>query len=321
MSRETFIKKIELFLKQYSLPDNKLLVAFSGGWDSMCLLDLLVGIGADVTAIHLNHNWRGAQSLAEAQACGEFCKARGVEFYAETLDDSVAQTETAAREARYQFFERCAQKFGSTCVLTAHNYDDNAETLLYRITKGTGTRGLEGIKEKRESSPSPARGRVVTYYRPLLGVTRAEIEAYCRENNLQPNNDSSNTDTKYKRNLIRAEILPRLKEINPDVVKSLNSLSQVAAFDNQLIDEYLASLDEPFKNFHSFTPALKSRLIYKIFTDNGVDYDRTRINIILDFIEENKHSKPAKTVSITTNLWLAAGTNGIEVLTRHPAHR
>ncbi len=259
------------FLKKYGLFDKKLLLAFSGGWDSMCLLDVLCSIGANVSAIHLNHNWRGEQSAAEALACGRFCAERKVEFYTETLGDEVAQTETAAREARYEFFERCAKKFGADAVLTAHNFDDNAETVLYRVIKGTGTRGLRGIEEKRG-----------IYYRPLLNVTRAQIEQYCRENNLTPNNDSSNTDTKYKRNLIRAKILPLLMEINPDVTGAINSLSQVAAFDNQLIEEYLGSLENPLGNFHAFSPALKSRLIYKIFTERGIDYDRTRINIILD---------------------------------------
>jgi tRNA(Ile)-lysidine synthase len=284
-------------LNKYELLDKKLLLAFSGGWDSMCLLDILAGL--NVVAIHLNHNWRGDESAAEAEVCLRFCQERGVEFYTETID--VARTETAAREARYEFFERCAEKFGADAVLTAHNYDDNAETLLYRIIKGTGIRGLRGIEEQRG-----------IYYRPLLSVPRAQIEEYCHENGLCPNTDSSNFDTKHKRNLIRQEVLPLLKQINPDVVKSLNSLSQVAAFDNQLIDEYAAQM--PLKDFHQYSDALKSRLIYKIFIDNRIDYDRTRINIILDFIEQNKTAKPAKTVSLTTGMWIAAGADGIKIL-------
>ncbi len=294
---------VKAFLEKYNLIDKTLLLAFSGGWDSACLLDVLDKLGVKAVAIHLNHNWRGQESLAEAHACEQNCALKNIEFYSETLSSDIAQTETAAREARYDFFERCAQKFGSEAVLTAHNYDDNAETLLYRIIKGTGTKGLEGIKENRG-----------IFYRPLLGISRTEIEQYCAENNLTPNDDSSNADTKYKRNLIRAEILPALKEINHDVVKSLNSLAQVAAYDNQLIDEYLESLEEPFKNFYSYSPALKSRLIYKVFTDNEIDYDRTRINIILEFIEQNKFSKPAKKVSVTTGVWIAAGVDGIKVV-------
>ncbi|MDR1167492.1 MAG: tRNA lysidine(34) synthetase TilS [Heliobacteriaceae bacterium] len=310
MNSEPFINKIELFLDKYRLREKRILAAFSGGWDSMCLLDVLTKLGVKPAAIHLNHNWRAEESLKEAQNCEQFCADRDIEFYTETLDSSVARTETAAREARYAFFERCAQKYRTDCILTAHNYDDNAETVLYRIIKGTGTKGLEGIKEKRG-----------IFYRPLLGVTRGEIEEYCRRNNLKPNNDSSNNDTKYKRNLIRKEILPALRKINPDAVKSLNSLSQVASYDNCLIDEYISALKEPYKNFHERSAALKSRLIYQIFIDNEIDYDRTKINYILNFIEENKNSKSGKTCSLTKGLWILAGKKGVQVLNRHPSHK
>ncbi|MDR1327650.1 MAG: tRNA lysidine(34) synthetase TilS, partial [Heliobacteriaceae bacterium] len=248
-------------------------------------------------------------SLNDEQNCRGYAQACGVEFYCETLSPDAPQTETAGRQARYEFLERAAKKFNSKAVLTAHNYDDNAETVLYRIIKGTGIKGLEGIPEQRG-----------IFYRPLLGVTRAQIEEYCRTNGLKPNNDASNDNTRYKRNLIRHKILPLMREINADVVKSLNSLSQVAAFDNRLLDEYLETLDEPFKNFHNCSDALKSRLIYRIFAENNIDCDRTRVNIILNFIEENKHAKPAKTVSVTKGLWISAGARGIEVISEHPLH-
>jgi len=296
---------LERFLEKYELTD-PLVVAFSGGWDSMYLADVLIKAGHKVILAHLNHNWRGKESIKDEETCRKFAQERGVEFYCETLSHDVAQTETAAREARYEFLERTAKKFNSKVVLTAHNYDDNAETVLYRIIKGTGIKGLEGIPEKRG-----------IFYRPLLGVTRVEIEEYCRANGLRPNNDASNDDTKYKRNLIRHKILPLMKEINADVVKSLNSLSRLAGFENQLLDEYLGMLDEPLKNFHTLSDALKSRLIYRIFADNNIDCDRTRVNIILNFIEENKFSKPAKTVSVTTGMWISAGSCGIEVISKN----
>lgn len=298
---------VEQFLEKYKLTD-PLVVAFSGGWDSMYLADVLIKSGRKVILAHLNHNWRGAESLKEEENCRKFAQERGVEFYCETSPD-LAQTETAGREARYEFLERAAKKFNSKAVLTAHNYDDNAETVLYRIIKGTGIKGLEGIPEQRG-----------IFYRPLLGVTRVQIEEYCRANGLKPNNDTSNNDTKYKRNLIRHKILPLLREINPNVTDALSSLSQVAGFENQLIDEYLKTLDEPLKNFHVLSDALKSRLIYRIFAENNIDCDRTRVNIILNFIEENKQSKPAKTVSVTTGVWICAGVNGVKVISKHPSH-
>ena len=192
-------KTIKSFLEKYDLNKSDLvyLVAFSGGFDSMCLLHALKkSCKNKIVAIHLNHKWRGEESDIEEQNCKNFCQDLKIEFYSEDLSPEVAKTETSAREARYIFFENCAKKFNSNIIFTAHNKNDNAETLIYRICTGTGIAGLQGITEQRG-----------IYYRPLLDTTRKEIETYCSENNLTPNNDSSNSDTKYKRNFIRAEIL------------------------------------------------------------------------------------------------------------------
>ena len=183
--------KVSKFIKKYNL-SGTFIVAFSGGYDSMCLLDILHKMNCDVVAIHLNHNWRGDESRKEEQNCKNFTLKNNIKYYTETLPENIEKTETAAREARYDFFKRCALKFNSDIVFTAHNFDDNAETVLYRITKGTGITGLQGIAEHRD-----------IFYRPLLNIERKDIELYCKENNLAPNIDSSNKNTKYKRNLIR----------------------------------------------------------------------------------------------------------------------
>ena len=126
------------------------IVAFSGGYDSMCLLDILYKLGYDIVAVHLNHNWRGEESQKEQENCKKFAQANNIKYYTETLPDYIEKTETSARKARYDFFQRCAKKFNSNVIFTAHNFDDNAETILYRITKGTGTIGLQGIAENRD---------------------------------------------------------------------------------------------------------------------------------------------------------------------------
>ena len=184
-------KRVETFLEKYNLSNCHILVAFSGGYDSMCLLDILKRISTKynfkLTAIHLNHGWRGQESDLEEQKCKEFCYDIG--FYSEKLADNIPHTETAARDARYEFFYNCAKKFNSNIIFTAHNANDNAETIYYRIMRGTGLTGLEGIPENRD-----------IFYRPILTVYRNEIEQYCKKNNLIPNNDSSNKDSKYKRN-------------------------------------------------------------------------------------------------------------------------
>lgn len=271
---------IKSFIEKYKL-SGTFIVAFSGGYDSMCLLHMLYK-DYDVVAVHLNHNWRGEESLKEAKVCEKFCEERGIKFYTETLSADVPHTETCARDARYDFFKRCAEKFNSKVVFTAHNYDDNAETVLYRIIKGTGITGLQGIAEQRD-----------IFYRPLLTMKREEIENYCLEHGLQPNKDSSNEDTKYKRNLIRKKILPLMREINPKVTDALNSLSEIASED----------CDEKLK-------------IREMLIAHNIDYDKKKIDEIYEFIQANKSSKSGKTLSLTKGLWLFTSEKCTEIITK-----
>lgn len=296
---------VEAFLKKHSIREGVVLIAFSGGFDSMCLLDVILKLGFTPVAIHLNHNWRGEESRQEEENCRRFCLQRGVEFYSETLPANVKQTETAAREARYHFFERCAEKFDCNIVLTAHNADDNAETILYRIAKGTGIEGLKGI--------APVRG---IYYRPLLTTGRAEIEKYCLENNLSPNSDSSNQNIKYKRNLIRKNILPQLEKINPCAKSAINTLSENAAEDNEIINEYLATLKDKFKtpNFIKFSAPVQNRIIYQFLSENSFECDRKTVEKIVKFIHENSGAKNGRTLSLTEGKWLFASSSEIRLI-------
>lgn len=304
---------IKSFLKEYDLDKSNLvyLVAFSGGFDSMCLLYALNKICKNkIIAIHLNHNWRGEESDNEELNCQNFCKTYGIDFYSEKLDSNIPHTETAARDARYKFFENCAKKFNSEIVFTAHNKNDNAETLIYRICMGTGTTGLQGISKHRK-----------IYYRPLLSITREEIEKYSKKLNLTPNSDSSNQNTKYKRNYIRAKIIPILKEINPNVIDTINSLSEIAQEDNEIItnsvEQILTKISDKNKikitKFLSQPTSVQKRIIYDIFTKNNLDYDRKKIENILKFIYENKSVKAGKTCSLTNNLWIYVNEKYFEI--------
>ena len=302
---QTINSKIKSFLKKYNLDSKDLvyLIGFSGGYDSMCLLDILHKISPKnkIVALHLNHKWRGKESDREEENCKNFCEKLGVKFYYENLSPKIPHTETAAREERYKFFERCAKKFNSNIIFTAHNKNDNAETLIYRICTGTGISGLQGIAEHRE-----------IYYRPLLTVSREEIENYCRQNKLKPNNDSSNSDTKYKRNYIRAKIMPALSEVNENIYDNLQTLSEVAKQETDIIEEYLKDITKKItkegktqtQKFLKLSEPAQKKLIYKLFTDNNLDYDRKKILKILDFIKENSTSKAGKTCSLTSGLWL-----------------
>lgn len=292
------VNKVENFLKEYNI-DGKVICAISGGCDSVVMTYILSKLGLEVVAIHLNHNWRGEESLRDENFSREFSKSLGIEFYSEKLSFDVKKTETDAREARYLFFKSCAEKFNSKYVFLAHNKNDNAETLLYRVIKGTGLKGLCSIPKHRD-----------IFYRPLLDVTREEIEAYAKENNLKYVNDSSNDSIEYKRNFIRKEILPLVKKINPDVICTLNNLSQVANMQYEIVLNGLNKAKEDIffndKIILEKYLLLSEPLKYEIINDFiGADLkyrDFKRIKSYVDFIEKNKTSTSKK--SICKNLFL-----------------
>ncbi|MBE7713628.1 MAG: tRNA lysidine(34) synthetase TilS [Cyanobacteria bacterium SIG26] len=309
-------KTIKSFLKKYDIDKSDLvyLVAFSGGFDSMCLLYALKKICKNkIVAIHLNHKWRAKESDLEELNCKNFCEHIGVEFYSENINPQIAKTETAAREARYKFFENCAQKFNSKIVFTAHNKNDNVETLVYRICTGTGISGLQGIANIRD-----------IYYRPLLEINRDDIDAYCKSQNLIPNNDSSNNNIKYKRNLIRKNVIPLLQEIKPSALESISNLSEIAKEESQIIEEYLSLViskisDENKINTQKFiklSDALQNKIIYNIFIQYNLDYDRKKILKIKNFIHENSNTKSGKTCSLTNNLWIYTNEKIIEIISK-----
>lgn len=315
------IDKVLEFIEKYQLLDKTILVGFSGGFDSMCLLDILWKLSVrfafekkeklKLIACHYNHNWRGDEAKLEQENCEKFCKERGIEFYTETAPDDIKKNETQARELRYAFFERAIEKYSADALFTAHNFDDNAETILYRIIKGTGVVGLKGIL--------PKRGK---FYRPLLTTTRAEIEKYCVDNNLCPNDDSSNTEKIHKRNLIRHDILPLLSEINPDVKNALNSLGIIAQSESDIVDEYISEISENLfdgetiktQEYMKYSKAVKQKIIYNLIYESEFDYTMDTIVHICDFIEKTlKENKPSK-FSLGKDAWVYVDKNIIEII-------
>lgn len=304
------INTVKSFLKKYNLADKgkTLIVAFSGGFDSSAMLDVLFKLQKEfdfkLCAAHLNHGWR-QEADAEEEACRSFCQERNIAFFSEKLDSAVPKTETATRTARYEFFERSAKHFGSNIILTAHTKSDNAETILYRIARGTGISGLCAIKEKRTLNE-------IEIFRPILSLSREDIETYCVKNNLTPNNDTSNADTKYKRNLIRHEILPLLTKINPNTINALNNLAENASEEEDIVNEYLSKIkQEIFEEnkiktelFLKLSPSVKQRIVYDFVLSESLDYDKKKVLNILAFILEASKLKTGKTLSLTDNLWL-----------------
>ena len=301
-------ERVKLFLEEYNLltNNNNIIVAFSGGYDSMCLLDIMQELknehNFNLIAVHLNHNWRGEESDKEEEICREFCK--NIQFYSEKLEEGLPHTETYARDARYNFFERCANKFNSKIVLTAHNANDNAETVYYRLQKGTGITGLEGIQEKRD-----------IFYRPLLNTYRHEIEDYCRTHNLKPNFDSSNNNNKYRRNEIRNKIFPKLKEVIPNIEECLNNLSKSAKEANKIINDNIKNLEEySTEKFTKLPDYYQNAIVHKFFREYNLDYDKKTITQIVDFINSNSNVKSGKKRSLTTDKWLFLNDKKIEII-------
>ena len=319
------IKRISDFLRQYSLENKTIIVGFSGGYDSMCLLDILSKIKRQsefsqmsIIAAHFNHNWRGQESLCEQEVCRLFAASRGFEFYTKIADSSVKKTENDARIARYEFFEEACEEYDADAVFTAHNRDDNAETILYRVIKGTGTIGLRGIAEKRN-----------IFYRPLLKTYRSEILEYCNKENLFPNNDSSNTNIAYKRNYIRLNVFPLLEKINPEVKEALNTLSQNAIRDNEIIEEYIKNIrPKIFDNntiivqeYVKLSKPLQLRFLYEYIQMLGFDYDSKKVTEIHDFISKNCSQKNGSTMSLASAKWLYADNKIVEMIPKIQAKK
>ena len=229
-------------IKQY-INDNRLLesnslviAGVSGGADSTALLKVLLTLGYRCIAVHCNFNLRGAESDRDRQFVTELCHNLGVELivcsydtvsYAKQKNISI---EMAARELRYADFERIMQERGASAICIAHHRDDSVETLLLNLIRGTGLRGLTGIK--------PKNGRII---RPLLCVSRQEIEDWLKENGQSYVTDSTNLETDYTRNKIRLELLPLMRRINPSVDNSIEStalhLQQAYAFYSQAVEQ------------------------------------------------------------------------------------
>ncbi len=315
------VERVIDFLNKYDLADKTIIVGFSGGYDSMCLLDILSKIknleGYDdlkIVAAHFNHNWRGKEALHEQEVCRLFAASKGFEFYTKIASPSLKKTENDARIARYEFFEECVENFDGDAVFTAHNKDDNAETVLYRAIKGTGLVGLKGISEKRD-----------IFYRPLLKTPRSEISAYCEKYNLTPNFDSSNNDINYRRNYIRLNIMPALEKINPSVIDSLNTLAEVAVSEDSIIEEYLKTIREKIytqdgrlisQEYEKLSEPVKMRILREFIQNLDLDFDFKKIKEIYDFIEKYIEKRNGSTLSLASAKWLYVDDKIIETLPR-----
>ncbi len=289
------ICKIKETVQKYGMfNENKnVVVGVSGGADSCALLFALCSLkeeySLNITAAHVNHGIRGNEADRDEQFVKELCKKLGVELKAAHFDvPEKAKVmklglEECGRILRYEFFESVDP---TALIATAHNLNDCCETLLLNITRGASTKGLASI---------PAvRGNVV---RPLINCTRAEIEAFCRENGIDYVTDSTNADDVYTRNNIRLNIIPGLKEINPSFEQAVARLAEDARIDNDYFCGIVDGLIEKarLENGYDVTVisnshlAVMKRAVAKIIeAETGTAPENKHISAVCDILSGGK---------------------------------
>ncbi len=206
------ITKVHKFIQKEDLlkPDDQILLAVSGGIDSMCLLDIFRQLPYSYAVAHVNHQLRGEDANQDQQFIERTCKTLDIPFHSISLDiKGIALAEKAnisdtGRKERYNYFHQIGQKHGYTKIATAHHANDDIETMLMRLLDGSGLRGLSGI---------PLQNGITI--RPLLIITREEIESYANQRAIAYREDASNAKEDYFRNAIRHQIIPKLTELKP----------------------------------------------------------------------------------------------------------
>jgi len=250
--------KVMKYIKENLMFDkgDKVIVAVSGGPDSTCLLYILNAfkeeLGITLVGAHINHCLRGDESDKDEEYAKRICESLDINFYSKKVDihrvskEKNLSCEMAGREVRYDFFKELITKLNASKVALAHNANDQAETILMRIMRGTGIAGMIGIR--------PVRDKI--YVRPILHLSRKEIEKYCLINNISPRIDKSNLENIYARNKVRLELIPYIEEnFNNDIIKTLNRLSDIVKIDN----EYLENISQ--KEYEKCCEIGKQRVI------------------------------------------------------------
>ncbi len=271
-----FIRENKLFTK-----NQKILVAVSGGVDSVVLVDLLKKGNYHFAVAHCNFHLRGNESDGDESFVEQLALDLNVPFFCEDFDvkseakESGVSIQMAARNARYDWFLRLCSQFEYDVIATAHHKNDSIETVLYNLTKGTGLAGLHGIQPKLNS-----------VVRPMLFATKENVLEYAESQSLDWREDSSNTSNKYFRNLIRNEVIPILKKINPNLEETFEVsveklkytedffLSQVDSIKNILVEErggdYWISIPS-LKKYKGF-----EIILFQILSEFGFNYTQVR---------------------------------------------
>lgn len=294
---------------------DKIVVGVSGGPDSITLLACLnkykEKYGYEIIVAHVNHLIR-EDSTEDEQFVENACEKMNVKCYVKRVEilkiasENKNNVEETGRNERYKFFDEIAEKENANKIAIAHNMNDNAETMLMNLIRGCGLNGLEGIQALEYDK----------YIRPLINCSREEIEAYCEKNELNPRIDYTNKENIYKRNKIRNELIPYLKELNPNIVQNLSRISKIIKNENEYINkqveniynkisnESLGNIEIDLKKFNEQEIAIKEKLVlYTIDKVFGSTKNIEKINIddIIKMCQKNVGNKyiiPNKNIKI-----------------------
>ena len=256
------LNKLRAFAREQGLisPGDSVVCAVSGGADSMALLWALYLLKEewrlDLSAAHFNHHLRGAESDRDEAFVRAFCDGYGIPLHlgSGTIAAGKKGLEAAARDARYAFLRALPGK-----IATAHTADDNAETVLMHLVRGTGLKGLGGI--------SPRNGNVI---RPMLNVTRQDVEAFLEEYAVAHIEDSSNSGDAFLRNRLRHHVMPLLKEENPRLCENLSAMALRLRQDERVLEEFAAAAPRDIATLRTLFPAVRARVLEQILKECGV---------------------------------------------------
>ncbi|WP_055665245.1 tRNA lysidine(34) synthetase TilS [Desnuesiella massiliensis] len=277
------LEEVLAFINENSMikRGEKVLIALSGGPDSVCLLHVLYSLreilGISIMGAHVNHCLRGKDSDEDEKYALKLCEKLNIPCYVKRIDinklskERGLSSEMAGREARYEFFNELKEIHNVDKIALAHNCNDQAETIIMRFMRGAGIEGLTGIKPVRDE----------VYIRPILQINRQKIEEYCLGNNLKPRIDKTNLENVYSRNKVRLELIPYMqKNFNPDIINTLNRMANIIGKDNEYMDnvaeekfkkhcfrknEYIIIYKEAFKEAHSIITRIIRKAINNFF--------------------------------------------------------
>ncbi|MFS1510832.1 tRNA lysidine(34) synthetase TilS [Chengkuizengella sp. SCS-71B] len=293
------VQNVENLIKENHLFEvgERIIVALSGGPDSMALLHILHTLSSNwnfkLIAVHINHQFRGIEADQEETLVQQWCNELQVPCEIGKIDVPayIEQTgknaQVAAREKRYEFLYQIAEQYSSSKITLAHHADDQAETILMRLIRGTGPEGLTGISMRRMENR-------MQFIRPLLRIYKSEILSYCHQNQLKYTQDSSNLQKKYFRNEIRLDVIPYLKKYNHKLEQSLNRLSDMMteeqSYLEQETDKYFKKIIK--KNNYGFYFSRKT------FISLHIALQRRLIKLILSYLCSGHYSFEYKTIEI-----------------------